>query len=353
MPGWHEKTKQLVADEKLVVAGLVQEQHPDRAALFMQWQKMDWPVLSDPYNDLGISAVPITLLIDRHGIIRYRNPKEKDLQTFLSTNYFNDTKKQAVNLLPKVLEELEKLVEKEPKNARAHFRLGVAYRMRFDSEKRQKGDFSQAMTHWQTALALNPNQYIWRRRIQQYGPRLDKPYSFYDWVEVARRDLIKRGEKPQPLVAEPSGAEFAIPARKGKEQEVAISNHPDPENQITPDREKLVVSEVVVVPSTNAKASAVRVHITFQPAPQTTWTNDAGNMSFHLAPDSQVEVRDLKIPVLPKEVSTSEPRVIEFELHPKPGKELPKRVSGSGFYYVCTKSDQTCRFLRHDLLIER
>ena len=353
MPGWHEKTKQLAADGKLSVAGIVQEQHPDRAALFMQWKQMDWPVLSDPFNDLGVAAVPITLLIDQHGIIRYRNPKAKDLQDFLAAGYPNDTKKDPINLLPKSLQELEKLVVKDPGNARAHFRLGVAYRMRFDSDQRKAEDFAKAMSHWQKALALNPNQYIWRRRIQQYGPRLDKPYSFYDWVEVARRELIKRGEKPHPLVAEPSGAEFAIPARKGKGEDIVLAKHPDPQNQISPDRGGLVESEVVVVPSTNAKASAVRVHVTFRPAPQTSWTNDAGNMSFHLAPDSQVEIRDLKIPALPKIGSTSEPRVIEFELHPKPGKEFPKRVSGSAFYFVCTENDKTCRFLRHDLTIKK
>ena len=45
----------------------------------MQWQEMDWPVLADPFNDLGIAAVPITLLIDQHGIIRYKNLKGEKL----------------------------------------------------------------------------------------------------------------------------------------------------------------------------------------------------------------------------------------------------------------------------------
>lgn len=57
------------------------------------------------------------------------------------------------------------------------FRLGVAYRARYDSLLRQPGDFRKAVEHWERALALDANQYIWRRRIQQYGPRFDKPIS--------------------------------------------------------------------------------------------------------------------------------------------------------------------------------
>jgi hypothetical protein len=38
----------------------------------------------------------------------------------------------------------------------------------------------KAVQYWTMALDMDSNQYIWRRRIQQYGPRLEKPYSFYD-----------------------------------------------------------------------------------------------------------------------------------------------------------------------------
>ena len=58
----------------------------------MQWQQMDWPVLADPFNELGIKVVPITLLIDRHGIIRYKNPKGKELSKFLESEYQDDAK---------------------------------------------------------------------------------------------------------------------------------------------------------------------------------------------------------------------------------------------------------------------
>jgi len=64
-----------------------------------------------------------------------------------------------------------------PADGATEFPLGVAYRARYDSPLRQPGDFRQAVEHWERALALDLNQYIWRRRIQQYGPRLDKTVS--------------------------------------------------------------------------------------------------------------------------------------------------------------------------------
>ena len=75
MPGWHDKTNPLVARGELAVAGIVQEQHGDRAALFMQWKQMDWPVMVDSLNLLGVRAVPLTYLIDGQGVIRAVNPK--------------------------------------------------------------------------------------------------------------------------------------------------------------------------------------------------------------------------------------------------------------------------------------
>ncbi len=40
--------------------------------LFMQWKQMDWPILADSLNLIEVTAVPITLAIDEHGIIRTR-----------------------------------------------------------------------------------------------------------------------------------------------------------------------------------------------------------------------------------------------------------------------------------------
>ena len=61
MPGWHEATRELRADGRVAMVGIVQEQHPDRARLFMQWKQMDWPLLVDALDRLDVTLVPLTL----------------------------------------------------------------------------------------------------------------------------------------------------------------------------------------------------------------------------------------------------------------------------------------------------
>ena len=91
MPGWHEATKELQDAGKLQMVGIIQEQHPDRARLFMQWKKMGWPILVDSYNLLDVPVVPITLAIDEYGVIRQINPPRGDVdlleRTFLSQTF--------------------------------------------------------------------------------------------------------------------------------------------------------------------------------------------------------------------------------------------------------------------------
>ena len=47
VPGWHEATKEWQEAGDLQMVGIIQEQHPDRARLFMQWKEMGWPILID------------------------------------------------------------------------------------------------------------------------------------------------------------------------------------------------------------------------------------------------------------------------------------------------------------------
>ncbi len=73
------------------MVGIIQEQHPDRCRLFMQWKQMDWPILVDSLNLLEVTAVPITLAIDEHGIIRHKGLSLQDAETieevFLSQSF--------------------------------------------------------------------------------------------------------------------------------------------------------------------------------------------------------------------------------------------------------------------------
>jgi len=374
VPGWHAKTKDLVAEGKLKVLGIVEEQHPERAVLFMQWQQMGWPVLSDPLNLLGVYAIPYTFLIDEHGIIRYKNPKPEDLDTFLATAYekpqgidrpeiaiASDSAEHALMWggdegLDGAIRQLGTRATAAPDDAITQFRLGVAYRMRHDSPVAEEEDFSRAVAAWQRALKLNPAQYIWRRRIQQYGPRLDKPYSFYDWVNEARGAITDRGEIPHPLAAEPSGSEFAHPGPDGASAGFKPGDHPDPDRKLPLDRSQLVHSEVIAVRSTDPKKPAFRVHLRFRPdrSQKVHWSNDAGPLRFFPDADTGVSIHDFQAPGGPPEALTSnEERSLEFEIRPAEGQNsLPANLKGAAFYFVCEDVNGRCQFLRQDIEIE-
>ena len=269
MPVWHDSTRQLVKDGKVVVLGVTQEQHPERCRLFAQWKGFDWPILHDPINVLESSAVPLVVAIDEHGIVRSVRPRpdtfEKD---FVGKAFADDpaAKPNPVRYGPTHPPAFDKLtiaakdadtaagrralgdalalwggekrlneavaayaaaVKRDPKDAPAFFRLGVCLRRRSETATREPDDFRTAVVAWGTALELDPNQYIWRRRIQQYGPRLDKPYPFYDWVPEAEAAIRKRGETPVELPVRPDGAEIATPA-KTFPVEAVVPKNPDP-----------------------------------------------------------------------------------------------------------------------------
>ena len=275
------------------MAGIVQEQHPERAALYLQWQKMDWPVLADPFNELQVKVVPIVLLVDEAGVIRFRNPKMKQVTEFLATNY-QSKKSQPI---PKIafdhrLETLKKQTGEGAASPHDWFRLGVAYRQRFDSAPSGPADFGRAIDCWSKALALDPSQYIWRRRLQQYGPRLDKPYPFYNWVREAQREIKARGESPVPLKVRLAGAETAQPARRSKVSEKATP-HPDPEGKVPRDRQGLVSIQPVLVAATGKKRTAARIHFTLAPSQlrQVRWEDEAGKPTFHLEPGQKLSLQ--------------------------------------------------------------
>src|SRR5262249_23307569 len=152
---------------------------------------------------------------------------------------------------------------------------------------RQAGDFQKAVEQWSVALDLDPNQYIWRRRIQQYGPRLDKPYSFYDWVTTARKDIAARGEVPASLSVEPGGAEFAQSGKSFATGSVDVAE-PDPRGRIHRDPGQFIKIETAVVPNTKAREVSERVHVVFRPNPanKSHWNNEAGDFVFWVSAPS-------------------------------------------------------------------
>jgi hypothetical protein len=375
------------------MAGIVQEQHGDRARLFMQWKQMDWPILVDSLNLLNVSVVPITFAIDEHGVIRHVNPSPGTIEAeFLDVTYAPPTP-PAPPLTPRrpTLRDLEyvrptlsppdvarygharflwspeaglqavvaaydETLRHDPDDARTSFRRGVALRARHDSPARESGDFAAAVESWQRALDLDPNQYIWRRRIQQYGPRLGKPYPFYDWVPEAREQLRGRGETPAPLAVEPGGAEFAHPATEFVVGHGTDRRDPDPDGRIHRDRREFIDVETVLVPPVLAPGAVGRLHLEFRPieARKAHWNNEADDLEVWLDVPAgyEAERRWLTVPN-PADVVSTEVRRVEVEVRMPPGTDSASaRLRGYALYYVCEDIDGTCLYRRQDFELE-
>lgn len=376
------------------MVGIIQEQHPERARLFMQWKQMDWPLLWDPLNLLEVPYVPITLEIDEHGVIRRIQPPRGESDRieaeFLDQIFEPPAGQESGKPVKPDLDKLrraaadgasgplhllgnalllwggeknldqairayEEALRAGPATGSIHFRLGVAYRRRYDSGRRQGGDFQKAVEQWNAALAIDPNNYIWRRRIQQYGPRLDKPYPFYDWVATARREIGARGGTPLPLLVEPEGAEFAHPAREFPIQ-TGPGKEPDPAGSIHRDEKGLIGIETTVVSQTLASGSSARVHVVFRPndSIQAHWNNEADGLVFWVAPPPgwRVNRNSFTLPN-PPETLSKEIRKIEFELQ-KTEKSPPGAVTIPAYalYYVCEDVTGTCLYRRQDVPLQ-
>jgi len=392
VPGWHEATKDWQEAGDIQMVGIIQEQHPDRARLFMQWKEMGWPIIVDSLNLLDMQVVPLTLAIDEHGIIRQIQPPRDELAelraSFVDVD-FDPPAATAATVTPSPAEELflwgddsqlddivdafERALVEDARDGdiegKTLFRTGVAYRRRHDSPYRKQrdpsppgsagdapNDFQAAVIYWERALAADPNNYIWRRRIQQYGPRLDKPYPFYDWVPTARAEIAARGDTPAALVAEPGGAEFAEPLREFL-GDTRAGEPPDPDGRIYRDdaSERYVnVEDAAMVPTSTAAGASVRAHLTFVPneAIKAHWNNEVDGLVLWIedVPEGwQVDSRFHSVPNPPEAVSL-EPRTVEFEVK-TPDDAAPGTYSVTGYalYYVCEDVNGVCLYRRQDL----
>ena len=351
----------------------------------MQWHEMDWPIWVDSLNLLEVTAVPITLLIDETGVIRAVNPSKDRYREFLETprpsqdayptlvaypkrpTYSqpaaDDSRPEvwsdfAINTflwgepseLTQAIHAFGKAKTLAPKDGSIAFRLGATHRKRFDSDYREATDFTLAIENWAAALELDPNQYIWRRRIQQYGPRLDKPYPFYDWVEEARTAIVARGSTPHPLVVEPGGAEIAAPAKQLTSEGTGDIVEPDPQGRILRD-ETYVTLDATVVGDTSQPGQAIRVHLLWTPNERLKahWNNEAENMSIWLeSPDGwQTPAQSLTF-MNPPQIVESTPRAFDFELRRVDSDSQSEVLKGYALYYVCEDINGVCLYRRQD-----
>lgn len=394
----------------LVMLGVIQEQHAERCRLFAQWKQFDWPILRDPINKLGLAGVPIVVEIDERGVTASINPKVEAISSSIAKTSKSSpsraqptsTKKPSIATLRtaaeqansyaawvelgdalvlwgesnqaanKAIDAYEKAKRINSSIADIYFRLGVAHRMVHDgprvaantkfplgsiaafetttTKNRGANHFQAAVENWGRALELAPNQYIYRRRIQQYGPRLIKPYPFYDWIEQARAEIVARGDTPVELVVEPSGAELAHPSKQFANSVAAQS--PDPAGRINRDHRHLVESNAVVVPAKVRAGETVRVHVDFAPQANVHWNNESEPLLFWVdVPDGWKAERQLFKTPMPKSAESSEQRSIEFELKTSTSSSDKASVRCYALYYVCSDTNGVCLFLRQDVEI--
>jgi hypothetical protein len=400
VPVWHEGTARWVKEGKLVLLGVTQEQHADRCRLLAQWRGFDWPILHDPINLLEPLAVPILVAIDEYGIVRSNKPVLASFQAdFVDKTFADDTRmtppervgptlikdssapdwdalraeaRKAASATSwralgdalilwggdksrdEALASYTRAVQLDPKNGPAWFRLGVCFRRRNESSQARPGDFQAAIDHWGKALDLDPNRYIWRRRIQQYGPRLDQPYSFYDWVTEAEKAVRARGEEPIRLSVRPAGAEIAHPVKALPVQDKTAVN-PDPDGKIHRDKDILIQAETTVVPGQVSPGKSARVHIVLHPDAKQPihWNNEAEPLRLWVEPpkDWQVSDRLLQVPA-PAQAVTTEARTLTFEIVVPPTARGKTRLPVYALYHVCDDAGGQCRFLRLDIPVD-
>jgi hypothetical protein len=386
VPVWHERTKAWRESGLLEVVGITQEQHPERCALFAQWQGFDWPILWDPLNLSGSLAVPNFTAIDEHGVVRATRPRPESFEGDFLYADFEAPKTDAVyppvvsrqllepgavddphpsdvacahllfgnsQALDAAIEALVALPEPRPEDL---FRRGVALRMRTDSDLVQDADFQAAVDAWTAALGERPNQYIWRRRLQQYGPRLDKPYPFYDWVARAQSEIRARGDEPVELRTTLTGSELATGQRVFEAG--ATGEEPDPDGRITRDEAHFLDVEVAVTFHTSGSkegGAPARVHIGLRPRSSSDahWNNEAEPLLVwvDVPADWESDRRRLEYPN-PPTATSAETRRLDFELRPPAGAAGSHALKAYALFNACESENGTCVYRRRDFEIE-
>lgn len=370
--------------------GVAQEQHPARTRLYLQWRSFDFPVFVDSLNTLPHRVVPVPIGIDEHGIVREPRLKRSEINEFIETEYpdpgvsgsatndeartFHELRKQARSSntvtdwralgdayflrdgnqhLKKSISAYRRALEQRPDSGPVHFRLGVALRRWHETGTPTINAAQEAIRHWERALSINPNQYIWRRRLQQYAPRLDKPYNFYFWIQKARDEIRDRGEEPVSLNVEPRGSEVAPPADPDQAVKPDDIPDPDPNGDIFRDEKPLVRINTISTPVRVQPGSDVRIRVHFRlhSSVEPYWNNEATPLTLSVdLPDGITLNEGSFVHPNDREPETRGDRVLEFEV--SVSEDLNKKqvtLPGYAVYNVCENKNGVCRFLRQDL----
>ena len=380
MPVWHAAIKKL-APENLAVLGVVQEQHAERTRLYKQWKQYDFPIAQDSVTKLGAAAVPIFIGIDEHGIVQNTRMRPRDLKSFLDKKVeapaseapklavdvdhvamaakdssaenlcmmgdqemlFRVSKSESYN---KAISAYESALKKEPENGTIMFRLGAAYRQRYDEHSHDDADFDLASKYWTKALDSNPGQYIWRRRIEQYGPRLQKPYPFYDWVTTAIKEIKERGDVPVELTVELTQSELADRSKPNYDQTAA---KPESTEKVPRDAGELIAIESTLVPGYVAPGKPATVHLRLVPT-GAKWNNESQPLTVWVESNSAKLSKQLLTFENPNQADSKENRSLEFDILVDKASDACD-VKGFALYTVCTE-DGVCMYRRQDFEVE-
>jgi len=380
VPVWHETIKKLNPDN-LAVLGVVQEQHAERTKLYKQWKQYDFPIAQDSVTKLGAAVVPIFIGIDEYGIVRSTKLRPAALKKFIATKFdepsepapkaatdvdhaavaASDASAENLCLLgdqemlfrsseaksyDKAIASYQSALEKDADNGTIMFRLGAAYRQRYDEHSHDDADFDMASKYWTMALESNPRQYIWRRRIEQYGPRLQKPYPFYDWVETAIADIKQRGEVPVKLTVELTQSELAD---RSKPDFSKRDTMPKSTEGLERDNGEYVTIESTMVPGFVKPGKPATVHVRLV-ASGAKWNNESTPLTVWVDSDSAKLSKQLMVFENPNQADSKENRSFEFDLMVgENGSD--SSISGFALYNVCTE-DGVCMYRRQDFKIE-
>lgn len=251
LDGWKSFAEKIEGDDTTVFVGVIHELHRDRGELFVRWKKIEFPVYHDPMNFICAPRVNRAVCIDADGLVRViaKSP-------VMVTDRFIEKKFEPISnavRLPKVkppdprvtkrtageghrpleiiqhgdalmysghpvemneaIRTYRKAFEIAEPNAAAAFRLGSAYRLRFDSGNRQPGDWAKSCEALQIAAALAPRNDIYTAHVRQLGITTDKQASAYGWIADARQSLGGAARlNPEPLAIEMAGPASAFEA---------------------------------------------------------------------------------------------------------------------------------------------
>ncbi len=379
-------TRKWREDKSLQIIGVIQEQHAERCRLFAQWKSLDWPIVQDPFNLIPTRAVPVVIAIDEYGVVRSTRPNPRSFaEQFMEVDFpkpehqTKPLKNSSIETMTRIAksentaeawrqlgdaialwkpgqesqaieayqEALSKMRDaKSPDMGALLFRLGVVHRARHESAESKSSDFLKAVDYWGRALDADPNHYIYRRRIQQYGPRLMKPYPFYDWVTKAREEIKSRGEEPVKLLVEPGGAEIAQPDRSFKA--AGSAKNPDAGRRINRDSNHFITISSVSVPAEIKPNATARLHVEFRPSNRAHWNNESEAVQVWVEqPDGWQIDKNLFELDQAKEPESTESRKMEFEVK-LPAIARAATLKGYALYYVCEEQGGQCLYLRQD-----